>query len=110
MFGLSNPMLSMATETNPLKVHITAYQPYSGFGGGSYALSYVKQISTSSDFDSMPEEKRGCQNKESVEECTGKRLHQAGMDQCQCIPWALYGIDSEEKVGLPSHNSICVTQ
>ena len=83
------------TEGSQAKIHITAYQPHTELGGGRYAMSYVKEIGTSSDFDQMSENKRQCQNLESIDQCSARLLKQEAVDQCKCIPWSLVDIDSQ---------------
>ena len=76
-------------QRHKVKVHIAAFQPFTSLGAGSYAMSYVKEISTSSDFDEMSEAKRQCQSLETVDECVGRLLSQRAWDLCSCLPWAL---------------------
>ena len=80
-------------KENLVKVHIDAFQPHTVIGGVEHAMSYVKQITTSSDFDEMSEAKRQCQNKETVTECASKLINGGAADHCGCVPWVLTGLE-----------------
>ena len=53
MFHIKSEIEDTDTGVKPIKIHIAAYKPFTSYGGGKYAMSYVKQIATSSDFDEM---------------------------------------------------------
>ena len=59
------------------------------YGGGNYKLSAVKEIKGTDIFLNMNDEKKGCQNKETLEECTSKQGLKKILDQCGCIPYKL---------------------
>ena len=100
-FQVDKNPLGQSTKSNPIKVHITAYQPYGSYGGGDYAMSYVKQITTSTDFNEMSEIKRQCQNRETVDECRARHIKEKAEDHCNCIPWILSGTEEDREVCSP---------
>ena len=81
---------------NLVKVQIDAFQPHTVVGGAKHALSYVKQITTSSDFEAMSEKKRQCQNEETVTECASKLINGGAAEHCKCVPWILTAVEGME--------------
>ena len=63
--------------------------PIEMYGGGNYKLSAVKEIKGTDIFLNMNEDKKGCQNKETLEECTSRKGLKKILDQCGCIPYKL---------------------
>ena len=64
------------------KIKIDTISNYAGFGGGSYKMTAVKRMTTTSAFLDMPYKNRGC-NVEFFEDCRTRRLLKA----CNCVPW-----------------------
>ena len=60
-------------EDSEAKVQINTLSTFTGFGGGSYRMTDVKKMTTTSDFLQMPMEKRHC-NIEEYEHCKTRNL------------------------------------
>ena len=60
-------------EDSEAKVQINTLSTFTGFGGGSYKMTDVKKMTTTSDFLRMPMEKRHC-NVEEYEHCKTRNL------------------------------------
>ena len=46
-------------------------------------------MSTTDDFDNFPDDVKKCQNKETIEECSNRKLMKEAAKQCGCLPAAL---------------------
>ena len=53
-------------------------------------------MSTTKDFDNFPEEVKKCQNKETFEECSHRKLMKGAVTKCGCLPGPLYFLDTSE--------------
>ena len=67
------------------------------YGGGNYKLSAVKEVKGTGIFLNMNDEKKGCQNKETLEECTSKQGLTKIIDQCGCIPYKLANFSHQDE-------------
>ena len=71
---------------NTIKIHVNTLKPYTGYGPGRYIISSVKQMSTTDDFNSFPEDVKHCQNKETIEECSQRKIMEGAVKHCGCLP------------------------
>ena len=67
---------------DPIKIHINTIKSFTAYGGGQYVITSVKQMSSSKDFDNFPDDMKKCQNKETIEECSNRKLIVEGVEQC----------------------------
>ena len=58
-------------------------------GEGDYALTSVKEMVYTSEFILLDEKVRGCQNKETVQECETKKYLDNLIKTCNCTPYHL---------------------
>ena len=68
-------------KSEAAKVHINTLSPFTGFGGGSYKMTVVKQMTAKSDFLEMPLKDRNCKL-ELYEDCRTRSL----LEECGCLP------------------------
>ena len=59
------------------------------FGGGSYALSAVKEIDGTNSYLKLATKRELCQNKEAVEDCLTNDYIKNSFEKCQCTPYSL---------------------
>ena len=69
------------------KVHINTLSSFKGFGGGTYKMTVVKEMTATEDFWKMPSEDRKCKSW-PYEVCRGKRL----LEKCNCVPFEVPGV------------------
>ena len=61
-------------------------EPLKLYGSGKYNLNAIKEISVTSSYLGLSPSIRGCQNKESLEECTTELHKKSIMNKCKCLP------------------------
>ena len=74
------------TAENDVRIHINTIKPFTDYGGGQYIVTSVKQMSTTPSFDNFPENVKKCQNRETTEDCSHKKLMAGAAEQCGCLP------------------------
>ena len=79
------------------------------YGGGNYKLSAVKEVKGTDIFLNMNDEKKGCQNKETLEECTSKQGLTKIIDQCGCIPFKLANFSHPYESPVCKQNEVLCT-
>ena len=94
-------------DNDSIKVHVNTIKPFIAYGGGQYIITSVKQMSTSSDFDNLPQDVKKCQKTEQIEECSNKEFRQLvvqAAQQCGCLPVVLNHMKNVKQVTqkLPS--------
>ena len=89
-----------------VKIHINTIKPFTSHGGGQYIVTSVKQMTTTKDFDNFSEDVKKCQNKESTEECSNRKLMEATMNHCGCDPTIVNQLQSLVKVMKESYSQI----
>ena len=90
---------------NQFVMHLFIKEPHKLFGGGSYALSSVKQIDGTDAFLKYAETTRICQNKETVEECVAKDFLLEGLARCNCTLYRLRNYTRQVKYYLIFKNN-----
>ena len=68
------------------KVHIGTLSPYTGYGGGIFTMTDVKQMRSTDAFLEMPLAQRNCEV-HLYENCRTRKLFR----ECNCVPWELPG-------------------
>ena len=68
------------------KILIHTLKPYVGFGGGSFSMSSLKQMSPTENFLKLSPSTKGCAS-EDQQECLMKSYLKEKLHSCQCIPW-----------------------
>ena len=58
-------------------------------GGGSYAITDVKEVDGTDEFINFAEEAGICQNKEKVSQCLTNLFIREASKQCKCSPFNL---------------------
>ena len=58
-------------------------------GEGQYNLNILKEIDSTSSYNGMSQDIRGCQNKESVDKCTTRSYEEKLRKKCGCLPLAI---------------------
>ena len=79
-------------QTKEAKVHIDTLSSFKGFGGGTYKMTVVKEMTMTDDFLKMPLEDRKCET-ETFEECRTRKLTR----ECNCVPFEVFGVQVEVK-------------
>ena len=79
------------------------------YGGGNYKLSAVKEIKGTDVFLNMNDDKKGCQNKETLEECTTMQGVKKIIDQCGCIPYKLANFSHPYESPVCKQNEVSCT-
>ena len=74
------------SRKDSLKIHINTIKPFTAYGGGQYIVTSVKEMTTTADFDILSEEVKRCQNEETIEECSNRKLMTGAAKQCGCLP------------------------
>ena len=91
-------LLTSTSIEDLLKIHINTINPFTGYGKGHYIITHVKQMSTTKDFDNFPEDVKKCQNKETVEECSHRKLMENTAKKCGCLPAIVNHVQNEIQV------------
>ena len=73
------------------KVQINTLSPYVRFGGGIFAMTDVKKMTTKEDFFKLPLKERGCEV-DLYEDCRTASL----VKECNCVPWEMPGFQVRE--------------
>ena len=63
-------------------------------GEGKYNLNALKEIKVTDSYLGLDKNVKGCQNEESLEECTTRQHMDTYLQQCGCLPIAI-GISKE---------------
>ena len=81
IFALSIDLVIEANqESNLAKIHINTISSFSGFGGGTYKMTSVKELTGTKDFLGM--QGKSCAM-ESYQDCVDRNIQQA----CKCSLW-----------------------
>ena len=64
------------------------------FGEGHFRLGNIKEITTTSDFETLTEESRECQLESSFEDCVTEKYLEALKEECRCLPFNLQNYSS----------------
>ena len=64
-------------------------EPLKLFGGGSYALTSMKEIDGTDSFMTHAEHTHICQNRETKEKCLTQHFLKKGSEECKCTPFRL---------------------
>ena len=79
------------------KILIHTLKPYVGFGGGSFSMSSLKQMSPTENFLKLSPSTKGCVNQDQ-QECLMKAYLKEKLHSCKCIPWEFSGAVEFQKV------------
>ena len=88
-----------AYDKNDIKVYISTLEPFTGYGSGHYMLSSVKELATTADYLSLPENVRGCQARYSVLECKEEQ-DRVKEEMCGCVPFSLSSLLGNNSVSM----------
>ena len=58
-------------------------------GEGEYNLNILKEVEVTESFNELDEKVRGCQNKETYDECTTRHNIEETRQKCGCLPFAI---------------------
>ena len=98
--------LTVSDETNiedrtnkgeRFKVYIHTLAQYRADGPGTYAMSALKNMKGTKDFNQLPDKQKKCMV-HNREECETKRFLQQVWSSCKCVPWALVDQNVFQKV------------
>ena len=73
-------------EDGEAMVYIQTLKPFEGYGGGSYSLHALKQISPTESFLSLSKAVTLCSNNDK-QQCKRKKYIHQKIRSCKCIPW-----------------------
>ena len=73
-------------EDGEARVFIHTLKPFKGYGGGSFSMNALKQISPTENFLWLPDTVKGCKNYEK-QHCKMAKYLQQKLEDCKCIPW-----------------------
>ena len=80
-FALSTDLASeVSQESNLAKIHINTISSYSGFGGGIYKMTSIKELTGTKDFLAM--EGKSCAM-EAFQDCVDRKIQ----EKCKCNLW-----------------------
>ena len=80
-FALSTDLVSeVSQERNLAKIHINTISSYSGFGGGIYKMTSIKELTGTKDFLAM--EGKSCAM-EAFQDCVDRNIQ----EKCKCNLW-----------------------
>ena len=82
---LNKAEFSMEIPTE-VTLHFDTLEPYTEYGGGSFPISSVKQITGTLNYLQMREDVLQCEDRESWQECRMQRFYQTAAVQCACVP------------------------
>ena len=94
---------------NLVKVNIDTIKPYSSYGGGKYSISSVKQIITTNKFEALAQNVTKCQNKETIRECSNRKLIKEAHGKCGCLPANIRPFYMNREVSRSSNKSHILT-
>ena len=66
-------------------------------GDGEYNLDVLKNIETTESYLGLDQDVRGCQNEETIDNCTTRQYIDTLLEKCECLPYS---------IRLPS-NKVC---
>ena len=89
---------SITDSDDSVRIQIQTVEPYTSYGGGQYVVTSVKQMSSTPDFDNFPEYMKKCQDKESIEECSNRKLMIGAANECGCLPQIINQFQTALKV------------
>ena len=75
-------------EDGEARIFIHTLKPFKGYGGGSFSMNALKQISPTENFLHLPDTVKGCKNHEK-QHCKMTKYFQQKLEDCKCIPWEL---------------------
>ena len=55
-------------------------------GEGEYNLNDLKEIMVTESYLGLDQEERGCQNEETLDNCTSRQYHNTILEKCGCLP------------------------
>ena len=70
------------------KIHIDTLEPFTSQTFASYALTSLKKMTSTQNFEEMSDEDKGCRM-EARSECERNILVQKVTEMCQCVPFSL---------------------
>ena len=76
-------------------------------GEGQFNLNILKEISVTDDFLSLDEEIRGCQNRESFDECTSRKYLNEMSQKCGCLSLS-HRLSDKDKVCVTEEELVCI--
>jgi hypothetical protein len=83
-------------DGNTSSIHInTLSHQHPDTRAGMYVLTALKKMTGTKSFLALPDEVKGCQI-EPQEECERRRLSEKAKQQCDCIPWILSSLPTEQ--------------
>ena len=59
-------------------------------GEGQYNLNILKQIDVTESFMGLPQKDRECDDLESFDHCTKRHYRQSMIENCGCLPLAIW--------------------
>ena len=71
------------------KIHIDTIEPFSSETFASYALTSLKKMTSTQNFDEMSDDDKGCKM-EARGECERNVLVQKVAETCECVPFSLW--------------------
>ena len=85
-----NPLVlgSSAVEDSSSRIYLNTLSSFSGFSGGSYAMTALKKMTGTTSFLKQTNEEKGCRI-QTNEDCQAKRYIERVQKMCGCVPWAL---------------------
>ena len=96
-------------EEYTAKIHLDFLEPYTGYGGGKYIMSAVKEMDTTRDFNTFTEDIKNCQNEQTIEQCAQEMLRMQEASLCNCSPIHLQFLNrnSSQQVRYRIHDVNC---
>ena len=55
-------------------------------GEGEYNLNDLKEIMVTESYLGLDQEERGCQNEETLDNCTSRQYYDTILEKCGCLP------------------------
>ena len=77
--------------------------PVTLLGEGQYNINSLKKIKVSDSFLGLDEKDRGCQTKESFDQCTTNHFMMTSKKQCDCLPYPI-------NINPNDHCKVCTTR
>ena len=88
---------------------LAALEPVKFIGEGEYNLNVLKEIEVTDSYLGLEQEVRGCQNKESLHDCTTKHYIDDLKKHCGCIPFSIRMPNDLTPMCSPNENE-CVNK
>ena len=73
-------------EDGEARIFIHTLKPFKGYGGGSFSMNALKQISPTEKFLELPDTVKGCKNNDK-QHCKMTLYLKQKVEECNCIPW-----------------------